>query len=67
MIPIADPAQIHEPENSHASVLASLELPVKARSAGKVTNIKKSFINVCQGEKIRNEGEVIVELIRDVE
>lgn len=51
MFPIADPAQIHEPENSHASVLVSLELPVKARSAAKVTNIKKSFINVLSGRK----------------
>lgn len=47
----AEPAQIHNAGNSYASVLVSLKLSVKAKSAGKVGNVRKSFINIWSGRK----------------
>lgn len=56
VFPIAKPAQIHNARNSHASVLVSLILSVKAESAGKVRNIRKSFINILSGRRDKKWG-----------
>lgn len=56
VFPITEPAEIHNAGNSHASLLVSLKLSVKAESAGEVRNIRKRFTNILSGRKDKKWG-----------
>lgn len=44
-------SSVSELGNSHACVLASLELPMRTGNAGRARNTQKSFNNVLLGRK----------------